>query len=247
MLGSWGLKYGPSSALFINGRAYRWADLEKEGRLQELRSCPAFARRDALGNLAVLELIAPQTADEIGEIWQVKASPNCVRKGDRLELQMRAPRGRRAYFVITGVAPEIEAAETAPGVYTAIYKVPEADVKAARVIGVWKDGERECRRVGTAVDISSREPNLVEYGPLQRTDGEEVLLFAGYRAWGTEVVPQLVRVWIGEREITHRAVCTERNMVCRLLPQEIGQRPLFCIKITDRCGASAKVYWRWDN
>ena len=247
VVGSWGLKYGPSSALLINGRSGRLADLEKNPRLKELRGCPAFARCGAQGEITVLELIAPQTAAETGEIWQVAAGEGFVRCGDVLNLRMRAPRGGRGSFSIAGAIAELKAEEISPGVYAAAYAVPRINVQGARVIGIWSGRGREYRRVGPAVDISSEPPIIVNCGPVCRPRSGDILLFADYRARGTDVDPRLVRVWAGDKEITSRAVCTDRTMVCRLTPEEAAGNPLFCVKITDRCGGSAQARWRWDE
>ncbi|MBQ7568939.1 hypothetical protein IJT17_09060 [bacterium] len=247
VLGKWGVSYAPSLKAYVNGRQISASELEKPNTLEPLLGCSAFGSCDALGRLLFLDIVAPQTAEETGPLERPEASAPCAGTDAALELSMLAPPGGQAVFRLTGLALKLQAEEKAPGIYKARYPVPEgAELREARVLGIWNGGKKSYIRVGSAVEISPNSPSIISYGPRMRPSGEEVRLFAVISADGTDIAPGQARLWIGKREITARAERIGNVLQCTLPKDEIGERPLFCVKITDRCGRSAKQYWRWD-
>ncbi len=243
VVGMWGAKYTPATLASINGFPIKIGELESNAKLEKLRSCPAFGRCDEAGTLLSLELIAPQTTSEFGEIWDTQASRRYVRAGETLRLRLSAPKGGRASFVLTGTAGHFAASESAPGVYTAVFSVPPVNLAGAYVLGCWEGGGKLYRRVGPRLDVSSRDPEIHRFGPLCGSDSGFAYICADYSAWGTDIDPRDVRVWAGSRELSGQAKRSGSYMICRLSGRDAAA-PFYCVKVTDRCGGSAKAYCR---
>ncbi|MBI3929381.1 MAG: hypothetical protein HY319_27795 [Armatimonadetes bacterium] len=188
-------------------------DVRLNGLPEKLESLPAghstFARYDpGTGTAGRLEVVDPARSDP-GRIWEVAAGrrpgdqkpDRPLRAGEELHLRMKAPRGARASFDITGQVWGIPAFESEPGVYRAIWRItPGMDLRAAYVLGRWGDKVR----IGPRVSLAASAPVLDELGPIGEA-APSGPIFARYSSAAAAIDPARVRLRVDGQDVTARA------------------------------------------
>jgi hypothetical protein len=181
-------------------------------------------------------------------IWSLRHSAKRpLRKGELLNITMKASAGGRASCRLAGKEDEIPLRETAPGTYRGSWKVPAGcDVNKGALVGILKKASNESPPfISDELSLAPSPPRIEQRSP---DPGGTVMLkrpfiFVVASSRAEAMDPSGFRIWLNGRELTFRS---SRNGNTLLYSPEAdipaGENEVR-VRLRDRAGNSTESKW----